>query len=96
MFKHIVLIEFQEGYNPQVLESVIKKMDDLPGKVPQIVALSHGRNAGVTDDRYDYGLVAEFKSLEDYQIYISHPEHRALGAELNRLINGVAQIQFEC
>lgn len=95
MFKHIVLTKFHDDYNPATLDAAIQKMNALPGQIPDIVSFSHGRNAGVTDNQYDYGIVVEFVSKKHYVAYLSHPSHRVLGGDLNQLIADVAQIQFE-
>ncbi len=95
MLKHIVLIKFKEGHTAEQVQAVIEGMDALPGQIPEIVSYAHGTDAGNTDSAYDYGIVAEFASVEDYVTYRDHPAHMAVGAHVVAIMADAAQMQFE-
>jgi len=94
MLKHVVLIKFKEGYTEEQVQAIRDGMNGLPEKIPQIIAYSHGTDAGNTDSAYDYGIVADFASDEDYVIYRDHPAHREIGAAVMAIMADAAQMQF--
>ena len=96
MLRHIVLFKFKEGTEPQQIHDISGAMDALPGQVPSILAYTHGRDAALSTAKFDYAVVADFASEEDYVTYRDHPAHKALGGEVMKLVADVAQMQFYC
>lgn len=93
--RHIVLIRFTDAATEEQIEAVSVGLDSLPGKIGQIRSYEHGRDAGVRPATWDYGLVAEFDSAEDFTSYLQHPDHRALVADLLDPISAErASVQF--
>ncbi len=94
MLKHIVLIKFKEDATEAQIQAVKDGMDSLPGKIPEIVSYAHGTDAGNTNSSYDYAIVGEFASDEDYVVYRDHPAHREVGAHVVAVMADAAQMQF--
>ena len=94
MLRHIVLIKFKEGYTATQVQAIVEGMDGLPGQIPGILSYTHGADAGNTDSAYDYGIVADFASDEDYLVYRDHPAHKAVGAHVVAIMADAAQMQF--
>jgi hypothetical protein len=82
MFRHVVLFKWADQVDENHVTAVAAGLDDLVAKIDVIRAFRHGRDAGVNDGNYDYAVVADFDSSEDYLRYRDHPAHRAFVAEL--------------
>jgi hypothetical protein len=80
--RHIVLFRFAEGTPDERVADLSAGLDALPPAIPQIRRYEHGRNLGVTPGTWDYGLVAEFDSVDDQRTYRDHPTHQQLIREL--------------
>ena len=96
MLRHIVLFKFNENFSEEKLQAVADKMSALPDQVPQILSYTHGKDAGLSPTKFDYAMVADFDSEEDYAAYRDHPAHKAVGAEIMAMVADVAQMQFYC
>lgn len=58
-------------------------------------AYAHGADAGVNDGNFDYVVVGDFASVDDYLVYRDHPEHRAfLAQQLTGRIAARAAVQY--
>ncbi len=62
--------------------SVTAGLSTLPGLIPEILAYQVGVDAGIDEGNFDYVVVADFASSDDYVVYRDHPVHRAVIAEL--------------
>lgn len=79
MVKHIVMWKVKDNVDGKGKEenaiNVKKKMEELNGKIDEIITLEIGIN--IVDDpmAHDIILYSEFNSVEDLNIYQKHPEH---------------------
>lgn len=80
--RHIVLMHFDEDATDVQIAALATGLDSLPGKISQIRSYEHGRDMGVRPASWDYGLVAEFDSADDFTAYVDHPDHQALVRDL--------------
>ena len=94
MLRHMVLFKFKADYTEDQLQAAIDAIDSLPGKVPQIKALAHGKDAGLAPAKYDYAMVVDFASSEDFLVYADHPDHKAAGAQIMAIVEEPLQMQF--
>ncbi len=71
-------------------------LDGLPAAIPQIVAYRHGPDVGLSDDNFDYVVVADFATKDDFLIYRDAPVHTDL---IQRYMTGRldarAAVQYE-
>lgn len=79
--RHIVLIRFDESATDQQIGAFSAGLDSLPAKISQIRRYEHGPDLGIRQATWDYGLVAEFETPEDFTAYLDHPDHKALVSE---------------
>ncbi len=77
MFRHVVLFKWAEGHGADHVKAVGAALDELPRRVPVIRGYHHGPDAGINDGTFDFAIVAEFDSAEDYLVYRDHPDHQA-------------------
>ena len=63
---------------------------------PEIRRYQFGRDAGLMDDNFDFAIVADFDSREDWRVYWEHPEHvRIIQETLRPVIAGRVAAQYE-
>lgn len=85
MVRHIVVWRLKNTPNAEQTAKTIKeKLEALKGKISVIEDIEVGINFNETEAASDLVLVSTFKSAEDLNTYINHPEHKAVGAEYVR------------
>lgn len=84
MIRHIVLFTFRdaEGMTRGENARAVKEMlDALPGKIPLILHSETHLNAPDTDGgNADLVLLSDFADREALNAYLTHPDHKAVGA----------------
>lgn len=96
MLRHVVMFRWNDDVDADHVAAVADGLDALPNHIPEIVSYRHGTDAGINSDNYDYVIVGDFASADDYVAYRDHPIHRSF---IDRLIVGRvaerAAIQYE-
>lgn len=82
MFRHVVMFRWNDTVDDAHVDAVATGLDRLPDEVPGIVSYQHGPDAGVNEGNYDYVVVGDFASADDYVVYRDHPAHRRFIDEL--------------
>ena len=96
MIRHIVLFRWKEGVGADHVEATKRGLSEMPAKIPQIKNYRFGSNLGVNPGTFDFGVVADFASLDDYLVYRDHPDHKAfIAAHTADYISERAAIQYE-
>jgi len=75
--RHIVLLRWKDGTSPDDVAAIEAVLATLPVAIPELVAYRYGRDAGLAEGNWDFGIVADLASVEDYVIYRDHPAHQA-------------------
>ena len=71
------------------VSAVAAELDQLPPQIPEIAVYRHGRDLGINEGNFDYVVVADFATADDYVVYRDHPVHQSM---IQRMIAGrVAQ-----
>ncbi|MFG1698005.1 Dabb family protein [Nonomuraea sp. NPDC049309] len=81
MIRHIVLFTWSDDATDEQKAAVSEALKTLPGLIPQIKSYTYGEDAGINQGNYDFAIVADFDSVDDYLVYRDHPEHQAVIAE---------------
>jgi len=76
--RHILTLTFREGTTPEQIDTIVAGLRDLPGQIPQIRAYSVGVDAGLAEGNATLGIVGDFASVADYEVYRDHPAHQAV------------------
>lgn len=85
MIRHIVLWRMAQTEDKLEKARAIKEnLEALKDKISVIVDIEVGLNFNETDAASDVALVSTFKTREDLNTYINHPEHKAVGANFVR------------
>ena len=80
-FRHVVMFKWNDTVDDAHVAWVTEGLATLPGIIPQIVEYHVGADAGINDGNFDYAVVADFASIDDYLVYRDDPDHQALIAE---------------
>ncbi|GMR02722.1 MAG: hypothetical protein BMS9Abin20_1068 [Acidimicrobiia bacterium] len=75
MIRHVALFRFKEGVTDETIDHIDDVLATLPDIVDEIVTFASGRDVGITDGAWDYAVVSDFASVEDYRTYASNPDH---------------------
>ena len=65
MIRHIALFTFTDGITDRDVQTIDAALGTLPGTIEQIRSYKHGRDIGIGDGNWDYGVIGEFDSVED-------------------------------
>lgn len=79
MFRHVVMFRWADGVDADAATASLSAgLAELPELIPEIIGYSFGPDAGINDDNFDYAVVGEFESADDYVRYRDHPAHLTL------------------
>ena len=94
--QHVVCFKFKTTATAQDIKQVEEAFQALKQKIPQVVTLEWGTN--VSKEKRDKGFthcfVLSFKSEQDRDTYIEHPEHKAFGKIAGPVLDDVFVIDF--
>lgn len=96
MMRHVVMFKWADGVDVDHVAAVAAGLDDLAATIEQIKQYRHGPDIGLSDQNFDYVVVGDFDSADDYVAYRDHPVHQAFIAELIAgRITERAAVQYE-
>lgn len=75
MIRHVAVFRFTDAVTDSLIDEIDEALGALPSIIPEIISFSSGRNAHVTDGAWDYAVVSDFASPEDYLVYATNPRH---------------------
>lgn len=94
--RHVAVFRFAEEATDERVRALAAGLDRLPETVGTMRDYRHGRDLGINEGTYDYAVVGDFATVDDYLAYRDHPVHRALIRELvTPIVAERASIQFE-
>ncbi len=76
------MFEWVDGVDNADIDAMADALDALVATVPEVVSYVHGPDVGLSEGNFDYVIVGEYASVEDYVVYRDHPEHQRIIAEL--------------
>jgi len=82
MFRHVVMFKWADGVDADHVAAVADRLDNLAASIEQIKQYRHGPDVGLSDQNFDYVVVGDFDSSDDYVVYRDHPVHQEFIAEL--------------
>jgi hypothetical protein len=96
VIRHVVMFRWADDVDETHVDSVSAGLDGLPGAIDVIRTFRHGRDVGINPGNFDYVVVADFDSTDDYVAYRDHPDHRAfIDALLTGRVAERAAVQYE-
>jgi hypothetical protein len=96
MFRHVVMFRFADHVADDHSGRLAAGLAALPAKIPEIIGYRHGPDLGINEGNYDYVVVADFASADDFLTYRGHPDHLALIADyITDAVTERAAVQYE-
>merc|ERR1712048_955896 len=77
-FRHVVLLTMRPDTQAAQLERVMEELAQLPRQIEQIKSYNVGVDASIDKGNATVAVVADFASVEDYEIYRDHEAHKAV------------------
>ena len=81
MFRHVVMFRWNDDVDAAHVAATGAALDALVATIPEVREYRHGPDAGLTDGNFDYVIVAEFSSIDDFIVYRDHRDHQQVIAE---------------
>lgn len=91
MVKHIVMYKLKDQSNA---DEMIQRFLSMRGKIDVLKSLCAGKDVIRSARAYDVALVCEFDSLEDLEIYASHPVHVPVKEYVHSVIAEAHSVDF--
>ena len=99
MILHLVffkmLPEAEGASGEENAQRLVKQLNALPAKIPEIVELQAGLDFSNTPASYDVGLLTKFATREDLETYRVHPDHQEVVAFVQKTTAARAVTDFE-
>lgn len=80
--RHLVLLRFHEGTEPERVRAIAAALAELPALIPGLEGYRVGADLALAEGTWDFGISADFASEADWAAYQSHPEHQRVIGEL--------------
>ena len=95
-FTHVVCFKWNRELIESDLQRIADALTELRAALPKIREYSFGSDLQMATGRnWDYGIVAQFDSEDDWRLYDTHPVHERVRAEVFRsIIAERAAVQF--
>jgi hypothetical protein len=96
MLRHVVCYRWRDDATAAQKEEVRAGLGALPAQIPEIASYYVGHDAGIRDTSWDFAVVAEFASRDDFLAYTAHPAHVAVIDErIAPIVEERVSVQFE-
>jgi len=96
MFRHAVVFTFTPETTREQQEELARQLRALPGAIPEITDYHVGLDAGLNPGNYQFAVVADFGTVDDYLVYRDHPVHQDI---ISRYVTPIAAdraaVQYE-
>lgn len=91
MVKHVVMYRLKDKSNA---DEMVARFNSMRGKIDVLRSLSAGKDEIKSARAYDVALICEFDSLEDLEIYASHPVHLPVKEYVHSVIEEAHSVDF--
>lgn len=82
MFRHVVLLEFDEATSDEHIDQIATQLRELPAMLPALRSYVVGRDLGLAPGNAHLGVVASFDDIDGYLEYRDDPTHRRIIDEM--------------
>ncbi len=96
MFRHVVMFRWNDRVTDGAIEAMGVALDALVATLPAVVEYRHGGDLGLAEGNFDYVIVAEFATVDDFVAYRDDPEHQRIITELIKpFVESRAAVQYD-
>jgi hypothetical protein len=78
MIRHVAMFRWIDGTGGDDVAAIEAGLSTMPALIPQIRAYRFGVDLGINDANWDFVVVADFASEDDYVTYRDDANHQAL------------------
>jgi hypothetical protein len=95
MITHIVLFKLKDR-SPEAVQATKQVLANMEGKISVLQHIEVGTDILHLERSYDIALITKFNSIEDIQVYDSHPIHEEVKAHMKMVLDGTSVcVDFE-
>ena len=97
MIVHVVAFKWKPGIPDGHVETVKAQLVEFAATLPEVRSYRCGADVHASDmANFDFAIVAEFETVDDWKVYDKHPLHDEIRAGIVRpWIETRASVQFE-
>ena len=95
MVDHLVLFTVKEDASPEEVADLLSSIRDLRSSVSNVMDLSVGEDFSGRGEPYTHGLFARFRTPDDLQAYLKHPEHLKVVEKLEATTEGRIVVDYD-
>lgn len=96
MIRHIAMFTLKDDAPQGTVEHLEEGLFLLAQTIEEIYAYTYGADLGLRDGTWDFAVVADFETPDDFRAYADHPDHVAFIQErLTPVLDQRASLQFE-
>ena len=94
--QHVVCFKFKPTTTPEDIQKVERAFRFMKRTIPLIVSMESGTNVSKEnkDKGFTHCFILTFKSEQDRDAYIVHPEHKNFGKMVGPMLDDVFVIDF--
>ncbi len=82
LFRHCVMFRWKKSVRDSTIDTLHEALRDMRKRIGGIVNFTFGDDACGGRDSYDFAVVADFASYDDFMQYSRHPRNRELSMKL--------------
>lgn len=95
MVDHLVLFTVNNDAPAEEVDDLLTSLRALRGSISNVMDLSVGEDFSGRAKGYTHGLFARFRTADDLQTYLDHPEHQAVVEKLDKLTTGRLVVDYD-
>jgi hypothetical protein len=80
--RHVAVYRWAGHVDDEHVRRISAAHDRLAARLVGLVRFDHGAGLAISADGFDYHVVAEFRTVDDWRAYRDHPDRLVLVAEL--------------
>lgn len=95
MIRHVVMFNWKSDAPKDISTRVYKGFEYMRDTIPEVVSMTCGPDLDLAEGNFDFVMVADFASAEDWKNYRDHANHIAFFQEFGGFASGATRIQYE-
>ncbi|TFG58760.1 MAG: Dabb family protein [Spirochaetales bacterium] len=97
MVRHVVLFSWKDGTGPDKIRDIEQSFAGLAGKIDLIEGFEWGTDISVENIAHGFThcFLVTFKTKEDRDTYLPHPEHRKFVEMIKPYLNDALVIDYQ-
>lgn len=96
VLKHVVFFKWHDSVSDEKVDELIEVFAALPSKIEEIQDFEYGADVSVEglQKGFTHCFILTFASEKERDIYLPHPDHKALGDAIGPYLDDVMVLDF--